>query len=89
IKFDHSFFIDPRKIKIKSTVPYKNLCRVTLTDSTEYFGATDRFFAAYASPIESLIVNMNLNGCIVDGLHLEHDLLNKIPRLSSFDLSID
>ena len=71
--------------KVENVIPCKNLRHVTLTGYANYFDYLDRFFAAYGSTIESLTLNLTLEGSPPDGQVLERDLLNQIPRLSSFD----
>jgi hypothetical protein len=61
---------------------------VTFTGYSRYFHELDRFFEAFGSTIESLTLNLRIITPRPDGIDLERDLLNKMPRLSSLDLVI-
>ncbi len=73
---------------MKNAIPCKTLRSITFTGYSRYFDALDRFFVAFGSTIESLTLNLKIISCRLDGIDLERDLLNRMPRLSSLDLLI-
>jgi hypothetical protein len=68
--------------------PCNTLRSVTFTGWIKYFDHLKSFFATFGSTIERLLINICLMYYTVDGTQLEHAFLDKMPRLSSFDLII-
>ena len=46
------------------------------------------FFETFGSSIEHLFLDILMTRHVADGTQLEHNLLDKMPRLSSLDLNI-
>ncbi len=76
-------------INVKNAIPCKTLRHVTFTGETKYFHQFNKFFAAFGSTIESLTLDILINFARPNGSDLEHDLLDKMPLLSSFDFLIN
>lgn len=66
----------------------KSLRTVTFTGWIKYFDHLEMFFDTFGSSIEQLSLEILLMHRIVDGTQLEHNLLDKMPRLSSLQLNI-
>ena len=73
---------------MKGVQSINTLRYVTFTGCTKYFDHLEHFFTIFGLTIEYVSINIDLMYYLVDGKRLEHGLLDKMPCLSSFDLTI-
>ncbi len=68
--------------------PCQTLRAVTFTGWIKYFDHLESFFSTFGSTIEYVFLDISLIYLMVDGTRLERNLLDKMPRLTSFNLNI-
>lgn len=66
----------------------KTLRHVTLIGTSAYSSAFQNFFAVVGTTIQSLTLNIDFKSGQLTGSMLEHDLLSRMPHLSSLHLTL-